>query len=445
MKPHFRLSILSVTGILFAVNLYAQEALLQDSGWNFHFQFTGIIQYNPGFKAPYSGQNSFLPEAERAFSVTTTAYIGRKLWTGASLYFDPEMAGGKGLSSTLGIAGFPNGETFRIGEASPVVYVARIFLKQQINLDKDHFDTLDDGINQVRERVSQKRLTINFGKFGIADFFDGNVVSHDPRTDFMNWSLMNNGAYDYAANTRGYTGGLIIEYFTPGWVFRGGTALMPVEANGPTLNFNWARSNSETFEIQKDYFFHGLPGSARFLCYYNVSKAPSYQTVINEDLNGTDTSLNVVTGTTYGGKKFGMGISVNQQFTRNLNGFLRVGWNDGKTATWAYTEIDNSVSLGFRYFGIGKGRMADNIGLAWVSNGISSSHREFLNIGGYGFIIGDGKLPNYTRENIVELFYQVKIFEMLYATLDYQFVAHPAYNRDRGPVSLLAARVHINF
>ena len=445
MKFIYRLFILIILLQANNSSVLAQDALLKDSGWNFHFQFTGIIQYNPAFQAPYSGTNSFLPQSNHAYSVTSTAYIGRKLWSGASAYFDPEMAGGQGLSSTLGIAGFPNGETFRIGATAPVVYVARLFLRQQIILDKEHFDTLDDGINQLREIVSRKRLTINFGKFGIADFFDQNAVSHDPRTDFMNWSLMNNGAYDYAANLRGYTGGLIVEYYTPGWVFRAGTALMPVYSNGPTLNFNWAKSNSETFEIQKDYSFHGLPGAARVLFYYNTSKAPAYQTVINEYLNGTDTSLNVIYGTAYGGKKFGMGISLNQALSSRLNGFFRFGWNDGKTATWAFAEIDNSVSLGFRYYGIGKGRRSDNIGMAFVSNGISSGHRNFLNIGGYGFMIGDGKLPHYNRENIFELFYEVKLFEMVFATLDYQFVSTPAYNRDRGPVSLLAARVHINF
>ena len=423
----------------------SQNALFTDSGWNFHFQFTGIIQYNPAFQAPYSGQNSFQPLAEHAYSVTTTAYIGRKLWTGASVYFNPEMAGGTGLSSTLGIAGFPNGETFRIGASQPVVYVARLFIRQHITLDPLHFDTLADDDNQVREIVSRKRLTINFGKFGIADFFDQNAVSHDPRTDFMNWSLMNDGAYDYAANTRGYTGGLIVEYFTPGWVLRAGTALEPVYANGPTLNFDWFKTNSETFEIQKDYLFHGLPGTARLLLYYNTSKAPAYQTVINEYKNGTDTSLDVIYGTAYGGKKYGFGINMSQAFSKRLYSFFRLGWNDGKTATWAFAEIDNSVSLGFRYYGIGKGRLADNIGLAFVSNGISTGHRDFLNIGGYGFMIGDSKLPHYTRENIFELFYQVKLFEQLYGTLDYQFVSGPAYNHDRGPVSLLAARVRVYF
>lgn len=328
--------------IAFESGINAQDALLNDSAWNFHFQFTGIIQYNPSFHSPYLGQNSFLPKGERAFSVTSTAFLGRKLWPGASVYFNPEMAGGQGLSSTLGIAGFPNGETFRIGADQTVVYVARIFLKQQINLDREHFDTLDDGINQVKERVSSKRLTINFGKVGMADFFDQNAVSHDPRSDFMNWSLMNNGAYDYPANTRGYTGALVLEYYTPGWVLRAGTALEPTYANGPYLNFNWTRTNSETFEIQKDYLFHKLPGTVRLLLYYNTSKAPAYQTVINDYKNGTDTALDVIYGTSYGGKKYGIGISLNQSISSRLNGFFRFGWNDGKTASWAFAEIDNS-------------------------------------------------------------------------------------------------------
>jgi high affinity Mn2+ porin len=442
---HFIRQILFIIPVVCMFEAQAQEPLLKDSAWNFHFQFTGIIQYNPAFHSPYIGQNSFLPKPERAFSVTTTAYFGRKLWTGGSIYFNPEMAGGQGLSSTLGIAGFPNGETFRIGADETVVYVARFFMRQQITLDKVHFDTLEDAVNQIKERVSSKRLTINFGKFGIADFFDQNMVSHDPRSDFMNWSLMNNGAYDYAANTRGYTGGLVVEYYTPGWAIRAGTALMPTYANGPTLNFNWLKTNSETFEVQKMYSWHGLGGSTRLLLYYNTSKAPAYQTVINNYKNGTDSSLDVIYGTTYGGQKFGVGISSDQSVTERLQAFLRLGWNDGKTATWAFAEIDNSMNLGFRYYGIGKGRMADNIGLAIVSNGISTGHREFLNIGGYGFMIGDGKLPNYGRENIIELFYKVKLFEQFFATIDYQFVSHPAYNLDRGPVSLLAARVHIQF
>ncbi|MFI5192978.1 MAG: carbohydrate porin [Chitinophagales bacterium] len=419
------------------------DPLLKDSGWSFHFQFTGIIQYHPDFHSAFSGMNSFQAPAEKAYSVTTTAYIGRKLWTGGSIYFNPEMAGGEGLSQTLGIAGFPNGETFRIGEPKTEVYVARVFIRQQFSLDKQHMVDLEDGLNQVKERVSTSRITVSVGKFGMADFFDQNAVSHDPRSDFMNWALMNNGAYDYAANTRGYTGGIVVEYYRPGWVLRAAMALMPEYANGPTLNFNYAKTNEETVELEKDYSIQKHPGSARLLFYYNTSRAPAYRQVIDDFNNGTDPSMDVIYGKQYGGKKFGIGLNADQELSDRLKAFFRAGWNDGKTATWAFAEIDNTASAGLRYYGIGRNRTADNIGIALLSNGISKDHRDFLNAGGYGFMLGDGKLPDYARENIAEFFYQIKVFEHLYASADYQLVLHPGYNPDRGPVHLFAARVHV--
>jgi high affinity Mn2+ porin len=441
--PGFLLSFLLLS--LQSLSQDQQDDLLKGDGWSYHFQLTGIIQAHPSFNAPYSGQNSLSPESEKAFSVTSTLYLGRKLWKGASLYFNAEMAGGKGIGSTLGIAGFPNGETFRIGDPEPVVYVARFFLRQQISLDKEHFEEIDADANQFKEKLSASRITINFGKFGIADFFDENNVSHDPRTDFLNWAFMNNGAYDYAANTRGYTYGLVIEYIKPGWALRGGTALMPVYSNGPTLDFHYFKTNSETIELEKKYSIHNRKGAIRLLGYFNVSKAPNYDEVVAAKINGTDTSMDVIYGKEYGGKKIGFGINAEQEISNSVNGFLRFGWNDGKTATWAFAEIDNTISGGIRISGQGWKRPADNIGIALLSNGISSGHRNFLNAGGYGFMIGDGKLPNYSRENIAELFYLSKIFKNLWATVDYQFVANPAYNHDRGPVHIFAARLHLEF
>jgi high affinity Mn2+ porin len=422
-----------------------EDALFSDSGWSIHFQFTGIIQSHPSFKSPYSGMNSLLAEGEKAFSVTSTLFLGKKLWTGGSLYFNPELAGGNGVSHTLGIAGFTNGETFRIGSPEPVVYVGRLFLRQQIPLDREHMIDLEDDVNQVRERVSTTRLVLNLGKFGIADFFDRNNVSHDPRSDFMNWALMNNGAYDYAANTRGYTYGLVVEWVHPNWALRAGTALMPVYSNGPTLNTNYAKSNGETVEFEKDYSFHQRKGVVRLLFYYNTSKAPNYDSVVADKMNGTDTSMDVIYGKEYGGRKIGFGLNADQELGRMTRLFLRAGWNDGKTATWAFAEIDNTISTGIRFYGIGKGRTSDNISVAFLSNGISSGHRAFLQAGGYGFMIGDGQLPNYRRENIAEAFYQVILFPLIWASVDYQFVMNPAYNHDRGPVSVYSARVHVQF
>lgn len=416
-----------------------------DTGWSFHFQFTGILDYHPSTKEPYEGRNSFRAEAEKTYSVTSTAFIGRKIWHGGAIYFNPEMAGGEGPSATLGIAGFPNGETFRIGDPKTLVYVARLFLRQQINLDKAHLVTLDEGVNQVKETVSTKRITINAGKFGIADFIDQSPVSHDPRMDFMNWALMNNGAFDYPANTRGYTAGIVLEYYTPGWVLRVTSALVPDFANGPFFDRKYPKASGESVELQKDYHLGNLPGSARLMFYFNATKAPAYRDVIDKFENGTDRDLDVIHGTAYGGKKYGLGLNMDQALSDNTRAFLRAGWNDGKTASWAFAEIDNTLSGGLRFYGIGKGRGADNIGVAVLSNGISADHRDFLKIGGYGFMIGDGKLPNYSRENIAELFYEVKLFQFIYGTVDYQFILHPAYNADRGPIHMLAARVHVYF
>jgi len=421
------------------------NALLKDTGWSYHFQATGIIQWHPSFHAAYSGQNSLSTPQERAYSVTSTLYLGHKLWHGAALYFNPEMAGGKGVGSTLGIAAFPNGETFRIGSPEPVVYVARIFLRQHIDLDKDHYEYLSDDANQVRERVSTSRITISTGKFSVGDFFDNSNVSHDPRSDFMNWSFMNNGAYDYAANTRGYTYGLVVEYVKPGWTLRLGTALEPTFANGPELDWHYSKTNSENLELERRYTINGRKGVARLLAFYNINKAPHYRDAINDYRSGADTNLDVIIGKRYGNKKAGFGFNGEQELSPIVNAFWRLGWNNGKTASWAFAEIDNTISGGLRIAGNGWHRAPDNIGIALLTNGISKDHQDFLAVGGYGFMIGDGQLPHYGRENIAELFYEVKVFHNLWTTLDYQFVSHPAYNKDRGPVHLFAARVHIEF
>ncbi len=258
------------------------------------------------------------------------------------------MAGGKGISRLLGIVGFPpmkpSGSVIR-----HLRYLCgRFFITQHFSLDHNHSEKLMDEANQVAETVSTSRLSISLGKFSMADFFDNNTVTHDPRTDFLNWGLMSNGAYDYAANTRGYTYGLVADYTHADWSVRFGTSLMPEYANGPTLNFNYSKSNSETLELERRYSLGQRKGTMRLLGYFNVSKAPNYDSVVAAKLNGTDTSMDVIYGKEYGGKKWGFGVNADQELSSSLSAFLRAGWNDGKTATWAFAEIDNSVSAGLR-------------------------------------------------------------------------------------------------
>jgi high affinity Mn2+ porin len=419
---------------------YAQDTLTKQP-FSFHFQLTAINQSHPAFNAPYSGKNSLQPEAEEALSLTTTLFLGTHLWKGASLYFNPEISGGKGFSSAVGVAGFPNGETFRIGDSAPALYLARLFYRQHIALGAD-VDTVKDDINQVSELVPRKRITFTAGKFAIADMFDNNSYSHDPRTQFMNWSLMSAGAWDYPANTRGYTEGLVIEYITPGWALRFGTVLVPTYANGPTLDYHYTKAQGDVLEIQKNLSLGKRKGILRVLGFRNVSKASNYRDVINGYINHTD-SLDVINGKKYGGVKYGFSINGEQELTKDLGLFFRGSWNDGQTATWAFTEIDRSGSIGLNLSGNSWRRPDDTFGIAAVVNGISAAHRDYLAIGGYGFIIGDGQLNNYKTENILETYYSAKVNNSFHLSAGYQFIQHPAYNGDRGPVNVFSVRAHI--
>ena len=417
--------------------------------WSLHFQFTSIWQGHSEFSAKYSGNNSLHSASESALSVTSTLYLGRKLWKGAGLFFNPEIAGGSGLSSALGLAGAANGETFRVGNPAPALYMARLFFEQHIALRKSKNEHRDGEQNIIADNIPASRITITLGKVSLADFFDDNAYSHDPRSEFMNWSLMDNGAWDYPANTRGYTWGGVIELIEPGYAVRISSTLVPKIANSSIYDMNIKQANGNTAEFEKKYKIKNHAGNLRVLGFANFSSAPSYSTAINEMRKGDSSLVPVISGhqsiNQYGGLKYGFGISFNQELTNNVGIFVRTSWNNGQTATWAFTEIDQTASAGIRIRGDIVKRPDDNFGLACVVNGISSSHREYLNSGGYGFMLGDGKLTNYGIEQILEAFYKVRLLKWMWATADYQFVMNPAYNKDRGPVSIFAIRAHVEF
>jgi high affinity Mn2+ porin len=439
--------------IIITSKVIAQPLIADDTSkgvnnnWTVHFQLTIVSQGHPAFHAAYSGLNSLADTAEsNALSLTTTLFIGRKLWKGAAFYFNPEIAGGKGISGARGIAGFTNGETFRIGNATPTLYTGRAYLQQLIPLKGTAYINADDDINQVADKIPASRITISAGKFAISDFFDDNKFSHDPRTQFLNWSLMSNGAWDYPANTRGYTYGLVVELIKPTWAARISTVQVPTMANGETMDTKILQAHSETVEIEKSYFINKEPGTVRLLAFHTVSQAPSYRAAIDSAVIGDSSFLQEFTGNEewhrYGGVKYGFGLSANQDITDNIGVFLRASWNDGKTASWAFTEIDNSISDGININGKAWKRKDDNAGIAFVINGLSKDHRDFLKAGFYGFIIGDGNL-NYGNESISEFYYQTKLFDSIFLTGDYQFVNNPGYNKDRGPVSVFSIRLHV--
>lgn len=432
--------LLLIIFLLIAVNFAFAQDTVKQQRFNFHFQETTITQYKPSFSAPYSGQNSLITASETQSSITSTLFGGARLWKGAEAYFNPELSGGAGLSKTLGIAGFPNGETFRVGAAEPKIYIARLYLKQNFEWGNEK-DTIEDDANQLGGLKSKRYFSIAVGKFGMADFFDGNNFSHDPRTQFMNWALMDNGAWDYPANTRGYVLGATAELGQPNWTLRFAFTMVTTQANMSTWDAKIGKANTQTVEYEKRYAIDGQKGTVRILGFLNNGKFGNYREAINQN----PTAPNVDSTQHYGRHKYGFGISADQYLTKDFGVFAKTSYNDGHTETWFFTEIDRSVSFGAVLKGTSWKRSDDELGLAFIGNGLSADHRDYLAAGGYGFLIGDGRL-NYSPEMIAELYYKINAYQKkFWLTPDYQFILHPAYNADRGPVNVFGIRVHVEF
>ncbi len=416
--------------------------------WSSHFQLTIINQAHLKFHARYSGMNSLDTSGPSATSITTTLFLGRRLWKHATFFFNPELSGGAGLSYAVGVAGALNGETYRIGDPAPSVSVARAYLQQVIPLGGHDLVDVPDGPNQIEGKLPARRLTITAGKFSMSDFYDVNSYSHDPRSQFLNWSLMSNGAWDYPANTKGYTEGLHLELAVPGWAVRASSVTEPKIANHPSMEYVFNKSASETVEFEHDYSIGKQTGILRLLFSYTQSRAPSYKAGLAAVADDDTTLLKVISGNAespvFGGHKGAICFNAEQNISDDIGAFVRAGWNDGQFATWAFTEIDQTLSGGFSCKGERWGRTGDIAGVAGVLNGISAVHQAFLKAGGYGFIIGDGYL-NYGYEEILETYYKAALFTNVYLSADYQFVNHPAYNKDRGPVHVFAIRAHFEF
>ena len=418
----------------------ARQEPVKEERYNFHFQETVITQYKPAFSAPYSGQNSLLPQEETQSSITTTFFGAARLWKGASAYFNPELSGGSGLSQTLGVAGFPNGETFRVGGVQNKIYLARLYFQQNFEWGNEK-DTVEDDVNQLAGLKSKRYFSFSVGKFNMGDFFDQNSFSHDPRSQFMNWALMDNAAWDYPANTRGYVIGAYTELGQPTWTLRFAMTMSVTHENSSIWDAKVLKANTATIEFEKRYSVNDQKGAVRILGFLNTGKFGNYDQAI------ALSPVKPVVDTTqqYGRHKYGFGVDAEQYLNKNFGVFARAGYNDGHTETWFFTEVDRSITFGGVLKGTAWKRIYDEAGLAFIGNGLSVPHREYLAAGGYGFIIGDGKL-NYGPEMIGEFYYKFDVYDKkFFLSPDYQFIINPAYNKDRGPVQVLSLRAHVEF
>jgi hypothetical protein len=417
----------------------------EESSWS-RFWISGqanfIRQQYPTFAAKYSGPNSFLPAGEHATSRVLTLFTGFRITKKLEILTDLEEAGGAGVSNALGIAGFTNLDVVRNPTLSQAPYVARVMLHYTIPLGKEATEATRNPLS-LASAVPVRRLELRAGKMSTVDFFDLNSVGSDSHLQFMNWATVNNGAFDYAADTRGYTYGLVAEYFAPNWAARFGEMLMPTVANGIQLDWNIARARGQNYEFEVHPAF--LPKRAsvvRALGFVNHADMGSYREAIDGYLSGKDAVPDVTLYRKQGRVKYGFGWNAEQELTSLWRAFGRLGWNDGATESFAYTEIDRTAEVGTDFRGTPWRRSQDKIGAALVVNGISGDHRRYLALGGLGFILGDGAL-NYGVEQIFETYYTAHVWRGISVAFDYQHVTNPGYNRVRGPASVVGFRVHI--
>lgn len=420
--------------------LYAQPGdTLKDERFSLHGQATVISQYKPSFHATYSGANSLVSEGETKRSLTATLFWGVKLWNGGAFFMSPEISGGSGLSSSLGVGASTNGEAYRVDSPALSFELGRLYFNQIIPLSKQRIYQCDD-INKLGATVPTEYLSLTIGKICVSDIFDANEYSHDPRTQFMSWGLMNNGAWDFAANTKGYTPSVVIEWVTPHDALRYGVSLLPKVANGMEMNWHLQKSSSHSIEYTHYYLLKGMKGVIRLFSFINWAGMGNYEESLKLNPSAPDLSETERSGRT----KYGFGVNVEQEMNDFIGVFFRAGWNDGRNETWAFTEIDRTVSIGVSANGSKWHRKADTVGLAHVVSALSASHRDYLKAGGKGFELGDGRL-DYGLENLSELYYSFALKDNLFLSGAYQFIINPGYNRNRGPVSVLSLRIHAVF
>jgi high affinity Mn2+ porin len=410
----------------------------ESSRWEIHGQTTFLPQGYPAFRAPYSGTNSLTPAAQLQETWSNSLYLGARLWDGGEIYYNPELLQGFGLNNTVGAGGFPNGEAQKSSFPYPHYNPSRLLVRQTFGFGGEQ-EEFSSGSMQLAEKVDVSRLTLQAGKFSVVDLFDGNIYARDARKDFMNWALWSSAAFDYAADRLGLGYGVSAELNQKQWALRAGYFLMDSESNSNNFDTRLFQRGEYVMELETRYSLFSRPGKLRSIAWLNNAYSGSYRDTLNNPALNLDVSQ-----TREGRIKYGYVFNLEQALTDDIGLFGRWSWNDGKTEIMAFTDVDASLAFGTSIKGTRWGRPDDVIGIGGAINALSTDHRDFIAAGGLGPLIGDGQL-NYRTERILETYYAYAIDKSFTFTADYQFVVNPAYNADRGPVSIFSGRLHGEF
>jgi high affinity Mn2+ porin len=412
-----------------------------DQAWAVHGQTTLVEQANDAFRSPYRGANSLSPDANGRETFDATLFLGVRLWPGAELWVNQEIDQGFGLSNTLGAAGFPSGEAYKVGKSAPYLRLQRAFVRQTINLGGDKSD-VDAAANQLSGAQTANRIVITAGKFGVGDVFDTNKSAHDPRADFLNWSVIDTGTFDYAADAWGYSAGAAVEWYQGRWTIRAGLFDLSDVPNSTTLDGRLGQFQGD-LEVEERHQLWGQPGKIAVTGFINRGRMGSYADALALAA-ATHTVASTAAVRDYRSRT-GLSVNLEQQLTADLGLFARAGFADGDVEPYEFADIDDTVAVGLSLAGTRWGRKDDTVGLAGVVNTISKMHQAYLAAGGLGILVGDGRLPHPGAEQIAEAYYSAAVTKAIHISLDGQVIGNPAYNRDRGPVGIMAVRLHGEF
>ena len=412
-----------------------------DQSFALHAQETFVVQANAAFHSPYQGPNSLNPKGQAQETFDLTFYGGLRQWTGAEIWVDPEIDQGFGLSDTLGVAGFPSGEAYKVGKFSPYAKLHRWFLRQTIDLGGES-EKVDADLLKLRGRQRANRVVLTIGKFSVVDVFDTNELAHDPRSDFLNWGVIDAATFDYAANAWGYTYGAAAELYVGRWAVRGGFFDLSEVPNGIKLDPAFRQYELDG-EIEERHSIAGQPGSLKLTFFLNHGRMGRFDDAIALAAR-TGSAPDTAAVRRYRNRG-GVSVSLQQQLSNEVSLFVKGGIANGDIEPYEFIDVDRSIAGGLSIKGKGWKREDDTLGVAALANDISSAHKRYFALGGLGILVGDGRLPHPGPEEILEAYYDVALAKPFHLTFDGQFINHPAYNRDRGPVPVGAVRFHAQF